>query len=63
MNEPTETESKTTLDKFAEDMRKIALEVEEDPELVKNAPRTTPILRLDETAAARKPQVRFKCFG
>jgi len=63
MIEPTETESKTTLDKFIEDMRQIAREVDEEPELVKSAPHNTPVLRLDETTAARKPQVRFKCFG
>ncbi len=63
MIEPTETESKTTLDKFAEDMRRIAQEVDEEPELVKNAPYNTPVLRLDEATAARKPQVRFRCFG
>ncbi len=63
MIEPTETESKTTLDKFMDDLLKIAKEVEEEPDLVKNAPYTTPVLRLDEATAARKPQVRFKCFG
>ncbi len=59
MIEPTETESKTTLDQFIETMLHIAREAEETPELVKNAPYTTPVLRLDETTAARKPQVRF----
>ncbi len=63
MIEPTETESKTTLDKFVVDLLKIAQEAEENPELVKGAPYTTPVLRLDETTAARKPQVRFRCFG
>jgi glycine dehydrogenase subunit 2 len=63
MIEPTETESKTTLDQFAEDMLKIAREAEEDPELVRGAPHNTPVVRLDETTAARKPQIRFRCFG
>jgi glycine dehydrogenase subunit 2 len=63
MIEPTETESKTTLDQFVVDMLKIAQEVEENPELVKSAPHSTPVLRLDETTAARKPQLRFHCFG
>lgn len=63
MIEPTETESKTTLDKFADDMRKIAQEVDEEPQLVINAPYSTPVLRLDEATAARKPQIRFRCFG
>ncbi|NWJ96250.1 MAG: aminomethyl-transferring glycine dehydrogenase subunit GcvPB [Chloroflexi bacterium] len=63
MIEPTETESKTTLDKFIEDMCQIACEAEEEPDLVKNAPQNTPVQRLDEATAARKPQVRFRCFG
>jgi glycine dehydrogenase subunit 2 len=63
MIEPTETESKTTLDEFINTMLRIAREAEEDPELVKNAPYTTPVLRLDEATAARKPQIRFRCFG
>jgi len=63
MIEPTETESKTTLDQFIVDLLKIAREVDENPDLVRNAPYTTPVLRLDEATAARKPQVRFRCFG
>jgi glycine dehydrogenase subunit 2 len=63
MIEPTETESKTTLDQFAEDMLKIAQESEAEPDLVRQAPYSTPVLRLDEATAARKPQVRFRCFG
>ncbi|MDB5078859.1 MAG: hypothetical protein JWP00_783 [Chloroflexi bacterium] len=63
MIEPTETESKTTLDQFIDTMLQIAREAEEDPDLVKNAPYTTPVLRLDEATAARKPQIRFRCFG
>ncbi len=60
MIEPTESESKEELDLFLEAMRLIAQEVEEDPELVKAAPHCTRVSRLDETAAARKPVLRWK---
>lgn len=60
MIEPTETESKETLDAFAEAMIQIAKEVEENPDIVLNAPNTTSIGRLDEVQAARKPIVRYK---
>ena len=60
MIEPTETESKTTLDAFAEAMHAIALEAEADPETVKSAPHTTTTKRLDGVLAARKPKVRNK---
>jgi glycine dehydrogenase subunit 2 len=60
MIEPTESESKEELDLFIEAMRSIAAEVEEDPELVRNAPHSTRVARLDETAAARKPVLRWK---
>ena len=63
MIEPTETESKTTLDEFIDTMLQIAREAEETPDLVKNAPYTTPVLRLDEATAARKPELRYRCFG
>ena len=59
MIEPTETESKTTLDQFVDTMLQIANEAEQEPDLVKNAPYTTPVLRLDEATAARKPVIRF----
>lgn len=59
MIEPTETESKTTLDQFIDTMLQIAREAEQEPDLVKNAPYTTPVLRLDEATAARKPVIRF----
>ncbi len=58
MVEPTETETKETLDKFAEVMRGILEEATEDPEIARNAPYSTPVRRLDEGAAARKPVVR-----
>ncbi len=54
MIEPTETESKQTLDKFAEAMLKIAEEVHHSPELVHNAPNSTAVGRLDEVKAARE---------
>jgi len=60
MIEPTESESKEELDLFLEAMRSIAQEVEEDAELVTSAPHTTRVSRLDETAAARKPILRWK---
>ncbi len=59
MIEPTETESKATMDEFIEVMEKIAREVEENPEKVRNAPHATPVGRLDETLAARKPDINF----
>lgn len=55
MIEPTETESKETMDGFIEVMIAIAKEAKEQPELLLNAPYTTPVTRLDETSAARKP--------
>jgi len=57
MIEPTETESKQTLDEFIEAMRDIARTVESDPESLKSAPHHTPVGMLDETKAARKPNV------
>lgn len=60
MIEPTETETKETLDHFIEVMKRIAREVEETPDLVKEAPHTTPISRPDDVAAARKPIVRWQ---
>ncbi|WP_017726977.1 aminomethyl-transferring glycine dehydrogenase subunit GcvPB [Halalkalibacterium ligniniphilum] len=60
MIEPTETESKETLDEFIEAMIQIAKEAEENPEIVQEAPHTTVIGRLDETLAARKPVLRYE---
>lgn len=59
MIEPTESESKETLDEFIAVMRHIADEAEDDPETVKTAPHTTVISRLDEATAARKPILRY----
>ncbi|TDL97878.1 glycine dehydrogenase subunit 2 [Macrococcus brunensis] len=60
MIEPTETESKETLDKFCDTMIQIAKEAEENPDIVLEAPHHTIIGRLDETTAARKPVLRFE---
>jgi glycine dehydrogenase subunit 2 len=60
MIEPTETESKETLDAFVEAMQKIAKEAEENPEILHTAPHHTPVRRLDEATAARKPDLRWE---
>jgi glycine dehydrogenase subunit 2 len=59
MIEPTETESKETLDEFIDAMRAIAREAHETPDVVRNAPTQTPIGRLDEARAARRPVLRW----
>lgn len=59
MIEPTECETKETLDEFITVMRQIADEAENNPELVHSAPHTTIVSRLDEAAAARKPILRY----
>ena len=59
MIEPTETESKETLDYFAEVMKQIAREAKETPEVVTQAPHTTPVRRLDEVGAIRSMDVAF----
>jgi len=58
--EPTETESLETLDAFADAMLEIAREAHADPELVKSAPHTAPVRRLDEATAARQPNLRWR---
>ena len=58
MIEPTETETKERLDDFADSIAKILEEAQEDPEIARNAPYTTPVRRLDEAAAAKRPVVR-----
>jgi glycine dehydrogenase subunit 2 len=60
MIEPTENESKETLDGFIEVMRKIAEEAKTDPELVKSAPHTTPIGRVDDVLAAKHPVTTYR---
>ena len=59
MIEPTETESKETIDEFIDIMKRIAQEAADDPSLLKNAPHNTPNTRLDEALAARKPDLRW----
>lgn len=60
MIEPTETETVETLDGFVEAMVAIAQEAKNNPQLVKSAPHTTPVKRLDEARAARKPVLRWE---
>jgi Glycine cleavage system protein P (pyridoxal-binding), C-terminal domain len=60
MIEPTETESKETLDAFIDAMRAIAKEAAQDPALLKSAPHNAPITRPDETTAARQPILTFQ---
>ena len=59
MIEPTETETPETLDAFVEAMLAIAQEAKENPDIVKTAPHSTPVKRLDEARAARKPILRW----
>ena len=59
MIEPTETESKETLDYFIDAMIQIAEEAKNDPDKVLEAPHSTIIDRLDETTAARRPVLKF----
>ncbi|MCK5706079.1 MAG: aminomethyl-transferring glycine dehydrogenase subunit GcvPB [Candidatus Aureabacteria bacterium] len=59
MIEPTETESIETLDDFISIMESIAQDIEKDPKKIKDAPKTTPVMRLDEVGAARKPIVNW----
>ncbi len=56
--EPTETETKETLDRFAAILVEILREAQKDPEIARSAPHTTPVRRLDEAGAARRPVVR-----
>ncbi len=58
MIEPTETETRESLDGFAEAVESILAEAEEDPEILANAPYTTPVRRLDEVGATRNPVIR-----
>jgi glycine dehydrogenase subunit 2 len=56
--EPTETETKETLDEFADAIAAILAEAGDDPEIARNAPYSTPVRRLDEAAAAKRPVIR-----
>ena len=60
MIEPTETESKETLDYFIEVMKTIAREARDEPSLLHEAPHDTPNTRLDEVRAARRPDLRWR---
>ncbi|MGH7814236.1 MAG: aminomethyl-transferring glycine dehydrogenase subunit GcvPB [Candidatus Binataceae bacterium] len=60
MIEPTETESRETLDRFIETMERIYGEALRDPDRVRNAPESTPVSRVDEAAAARRPILRWQ---
>jgi glycine dehydrogenase subunit 2 len=63
MIEPTETESRETLDAFADALASIVEEARRDPDLVRRAPHTTAVGRLDEAAAARRPVLRWSGGG
>jgi glycine dehydrogenase subunit 2 len=63
MIEPTETETKERLDHFADAIRDILAEAKEDPEIARHAPYSTPVRRLDEARAAKKPIVRQPADG
>ena len=63
MIEPTETESKETLDAFIDVMHAIAKEAAEDPDILHGAPHNAPISRPDETMAARRPVLKFQDEG
>jgi glycine dehydrogenase subunit 2 len=58
MIEPVETESRETLDSFADAIEQILEEAERDPEIAMGAPYTTPVRRLDEVGATRNPVLR-----
>jgi glycine dehydrogenase subunit 2 len=60
MIEPTETESRASLDEFIKIMNQIADEVENDPELVKSAPHNTPVSRLNDALAARELDIMYE---
>jgi len=60
MIEPTETESKQTLDAFIEAMKEIARDAETNPEILHTAPHNTPVKRLDDARAARNPDLRWE---
>jgi glycine dehydrogenase subunit 2 len=61
--EPTETETKQTLDEFVAALESISDEAKTQPDMVRSAPHTTRLRRLDETRAARKPVLRWDPGG
>jgi len=60
MIEPTETETKETLEQFAEILNRIAKEAEENPDVLHDAPHNTPVTRLDEVKASKELDVRYR---
>ena len=60
MTEPTETESKATMDAYIDAMKEIAREAEENPGILHTAPHNTPVRRLNEVKAAREPDLRWE---
>ncbi len=60
MMEPTECESRQELDAFVDAMLQIRHEAEHEPQILKSAPHRTPVRRLDEVAAARRPRLRWR---
>ena len=63
MIEPTESETQETIDDFVAALKQINAEIDDDPDLVRNAPHTTPVARLDEAQAARRPNLRWTPEG
>ncbi len=63
MVEPTETETRETLDEFAQAIAGVLAEAAEDPEIARTAPHSTPVRRLDEVAAAKRPVIRQDLQG
>ena len=63
MIEPTESETQETIDDFVAALKQINAEIDEDLDLVRNAPHTTPVARLDEAQAARRPNLRWTPEG
>ena len=62
MIEPTETESKDTLDAFIDTMKRIAQEAKTDPEKLRSAPHNTPVRRLDDVKAVKEPHFTYKDY-
>ncbi len=60
MIEPTETQSKASLDEFADALLKIAEEARTNPQLLHDAPHDTPVTRMDDVKAAREPILRYR---
>ena len=63
MVEPTETESLETLDAYAAVLAQVLRDAQDDPEAAQAAPRTTPVRRVDEVGAARRPVLRYTAAG